>query len=312
MSDLVQQTRSAGVKKLAIELGFDLAGIAPVRPSAWQSAYRAWIDAGQHGAMSYLAGQYETRFDLRTRFPWARSIICLALYYYSPEPERPDSSPAGRIARYAWGRDYHKVMSGKMRKLEERIATQIGAHQSLSYSDTGPLLERELAALAGLGWVGKNTLLIHPGYGSYCVLGEIITSLELAPDEPDSDHCGTCTRCIDACPTGAITPYQVDARQCISYQTLENRSEIPSSLNKPIADAGFLAGCDICQEVCPHNSKPRHTQEPDFLPQATRLALPVIAQWDEQQWDIFTRGKAHRRAKFHMWQRNARILDGRA
>lgn len=310
MTDLVAQTRSATVKAEALKLGFDLAGITPAQPTRWPDAYRAWIAAGKHGAMSYLATNLDARFDIRTKFPWARSIICVAMYYYHPEPEAPQTDPAGRIARYAWGRDYHKVVGNKLRKLEAILADKLGPHESRSYSDTGPLLEREVAVLAGLGWMGKNTLLINRHYGSYCLLGEIVTSHELPPDTADTDHCGTCTRCIDACPTEAITPYSVDARRCISYQTLENRGEIPAELHAAIAKAGFIAGCDICQEVCPHNRQPPVAAEPDFAPQATRVSLPVIQSWSEQDWDIFTRGKAHRRAKYPMWQRNADILRG--
>lgn len=309
MTDLLAQTKSATVKAEALALGFDLVGIAPAQPTHWAQAYRAWIDSGKHGAMSYLASQLEVRFDLRTKFPWARSVICVAMYYYNPEPEAPPADDAGRIARYAWGRDYHKVIGNKLDKLEARLIEKFGPHESRSYTDTGPLLERELAALAGLGWIGKNTLLINSRNGSYCVLGEIVTELELVPDTPDSDHCGTCTRCIDACPTHAIEPYSVDARACISYQTLENRGEIPQELHPAIAAAGFVAGCDICQEVCPHNRRPRETTEPDFFPRSTHVSLPVIQGWSEQDWDIFTRGKAHRRAKFGMWQRNAAILQ---
>lgn len=308
MSDLVARIKSATIKIEAVKLGFDLVGIAPIQPSRWSDAYRAWISSGKHGAMSYLSNQLDARFDIRTKFPWARSIICVAIFYYSPDPEISSSNLVGRIARYAWGRDYHKVLEGKLRRFVSVIDDKCGPHESRIYADTGPLLEREIAALAGLGWVGKNTLLINPRFGSYCVLGEVLTSHEFTPDSPEPDHCGTCTRCMDACPTSALTPYSLDARKCISYHTLENRADIPESLHAAIAKSGFIAGCDICQEVCPHNRRPKLSAEPDFAPKSVSVSLPVVQNWSEQDWDIFTRGKAHRRAKFGMWQRNAAII----
>lgn len=183
--------------------------------------------------------------------------------------------------------------------------------QVRAYVDTGPLLERELAANAGLGWIGKHTLLIHPRQGSYFLLGELILSEELEPDSPMPNHCGTCTRCIDACPTDAITPYSVDARKCISYLTIEHRAAIAEEFHGPMRDAGFVIGCDICQEVCPFNRAPLVSREPDFVPRAPapEISLRQILEWQEQEWDILTRGRATRRVKFPMWQRNARILS---
>jgi epoxyqueuosine reductase len=181
-----------------------------------------------------------------------------------------------------------------------------------TYSDTGPLLERELAARAGLGWVGKHTLLIHPRHGSFFLLAEIILSLDLAPDSPIGDHCGTCRRCIEACPTAAISPYSVDATRCISYHTLENRGDVPAGFHPPMQAAGYVVGCDICQDVCPFNRRPLPAAEPDFAPRPPAPAVPLqtLLQWQEQEWDVITRGRASRRARFAMWRRNAAIVAG--
>jgi len=278
--------------------------------------------------MAFLTRQVEERLDVRKKFPWAKSVLCVGLSYWQESVVSGQWSVAGgqtaeeeprvegKIARYAWGRDYHKVVEGKLKRLERRIREAFSGEpmEMRAYVDTGPLLERELAARAGLGWVGKNTLLIHPRQGSWFVLGELVLSLELEADEPLGDHCGTCTRCIEACPTRAITPYSVDARTCISYLTLEHRAEIPAAVHGPMREAEYLIGCDICQEVCPFNGegRPVVTGEPDFTLRAPAPAVPLaeVLAWQEQEWDILTRGRAGRRAKFEMWKRNARVLGG--
>jgi len=294
-------------------------GIARVGPISDRdaAAYRAWLAAGQHGEMHYLAQQVEARLDSRQKWPWARSAIVVALSYYQEDPNAnsPAPSPAsGRIARYAWGRDYHRVLDVRLRRLEKTLRQHLPEpFEARACCDTAPVLERELAARAGLGWTGKHTLLIHPRHGSWFVLGELITSLDLAVDEPIPDHCGTCRRCIDACPTQAITPWQVDGQRCLSDLTLEHRSAIPAPLQPLMAGAGYVAGCDICQEVCPFNRQPLPLSDPDFHVQAPapRVPLDVVQGWTELDWDVATRGRAHRRARFAMWQRNAAILAQR-
>jgi epoxyqueuosine reductase len=341
------------LKTFARELGFDLAGIAPAGPSLHAEAYRDWIAAGKHGEMDYLARNLDERLALTRKFPWAQSVLSVAISYWqepaasphaapgtppaegappggqplplatedSPDPATQTNLATGRIARYAWGHDYHRVFESKLKRLEARIReafppqkTGLPTLEIRTYCDTGPILERELAARAGLGWIGKHTLLINPRHGSWFLLAEMILNLDLRADDPMPDHCGTCRRCIDACPTGAITPYSVDARRCISYQTLENRGEVPASLHAAMQDAGFVVGCDICQEVCPFNrdGRPLPTQEPEFAPRAPApgVGLASILRWNEQEWDILTRGRASRRAKFDMWRRNAEILQG--
>lgn len=325
--------RSARVKAIAANLGFDLVGIALPERSPRGKEYRDWIAAGHHGAMDYLATNVEKRLDLPAHFPWVKSIVAVGLSYYRgprispgtpaapPPADKPiENGPAdgqprsAKIARYAWGRDYHKVLSKMLRRLEAALRTHINKDmQSRAYVDTGPLLEREIAARAGLGWIGKHTLLLHPRHGSWFVLGELLTNLELAPDTPMTDHCGSCTRCVDACPTAAIRPWTVDAELCISYQSIENRGAVPTALHAPMAEAGYVVGCDICQEVCPYNGNPLESIAPDFAPTGPAPATPIeaILNWDDAAWDQATRGKSHRRVKLPMWQRNARIIaDG--
>ncbi len=323
---LSPHSRAAAIKTLALQAGFNLAGVSRPQPSAHADAYMQWLAAGKQGEMAYLARDPAQRLNSAEKFPWAKSILSVALAYHQPasqisnlKSQIPDSEaqPSGKIARYAWGRDYHKTFEAKLKTLERQIRAQFDAGapveermQVRAYVDTGPLLEREIAASAGLGWIGKHTLLIHPRHGSFFLLGELVLSLELEPDSPIANHCGTCTRCIDACPTGAITPYSVDATKCISYLTIEHRAAIPEEFHAPMRDAGYVVGCDICQDVCPFNRAPLPTQEPDFMPRepAPQIPLQQILQWQEQDWDILTRGRATRRVKFPMWQRNAQIL----
>ncbi len=304
--------------------GFELVGIAPAQPATHsRSQYRrhGFAAGPSTAAMEYLARDPDGRLDLPKKFPWVKSILCVALAYWSPEAleSTGDKSDEGRIARYAWGRDYHKVIEAKLKRLEKSIralfekapdAAPAEPLQIRAYCDTGPILERELAVRAGLGWIGKHTLLIHPRHGSWFLLGELLLSLELTPDDPMGDHCGTCQRCIEACPTHAITPHAVDATRCISYQTLENRGTIPADMHAPMRQAGFIVGCDICQEVCPFNRQPLPAQESSLAPRepAPSVSLQTILAWEEKDWDQQTRGRAFRRTKLPMFQRNARIL----
>jgi epoxyqueuosine reductase len=310
-------SRSAAVKAAALECGFTLAGISRPKISPYGDVFAHWLTAGKQGEMAYLARNPEERGNPGAKFPWAKSILSVALAYYQPASgaNGGEKKDAVRIARYAWGRDYHKVMEAKLKRLEKKMRAQFDAPgakpmQIRAYVDTGPLMEREIAANAGLGWIGKHTLLIHPRHGSWFLLGELVLSMELEPDSPVGNHCGTCTRCIQACPTQAIEPYSVDARKCISYLTIEHRAAIAPEFHSPMKDAGFLVGCDICQEVCPFNRAPLVTTEPDFAPRspAPAASLQDVLAWQEQEWDILTRGRATRRVKFGMWKRNAEIL----
>ncbi len=247
------------IKRLAIAMGFDLVGIAEPSASVYAQEYRAWLAQGQHGGMKYLEDSVASRTHLSCAFPWVKSVISVAMTYYTREPATasaanvglPESSAAvppvdearftGRIARYAWGRDYHRVLMGYLRQLQREIRDRAGDDLVCrAYVDTGPVHERELAARAGLGWIGKNTLLINPRYGSWFVLGELLTSLPLEFDSALPDRCGSCTRCIDACPTSALSPYQLNATRCISYHTLENRGDIPEEFHKSMHEAQYL------------------------------------------------------------------------
>jgi epoxyqueuosine reductase len=238
------------IKRLALDCGFDLAGIAPAAPLAEHARYSEWVRAGMAGEMRYLTDHRgDKRADPRFVLPSARSVVCVGKLYNGPYPQSRDIDDDTRawISRYAWGADYHDVLREGLARLAELLPPT----DTKICVDTAPLLERSLARRAGLGWIGKNTCLIHEGAGSWFFLGELLTSLALEPDSPPPDRCGTCTRCIDACPTQAITPMGVDSRLCISYFTIELRGGVPEAARASVGRHVF--GCDICQEVCPWN-----------------------------------------------------------
>ena len=264
---------AAGVKTDALELGFDLVGIASPEPSAHLPFYERWLSKGRHGEMAYLArpDALARRADLRRTLAEVRSVVVVGMDYLADREEGQHPPDVGVIARYARGRDYHRVLEGKLRALLEHIARRAAAAVTgRAYVDTGPLLERELAQRAGLGWFGKNTMLINPRRGSWFFLGALLVDVELEPDRPFADdHCGSCTRCLEACPTGALLGRDragapvMDARRCISYLTIEQRGTIPVELRAAIGNRVY--GCDICQEVCPFNVRfPEPTCEPGY------------------------------------------------
>ena len=278
---------SALVKELAREVGFDLAGVAPAEPTLEAQFYPEWLRRGYHGAMRYLEGERgEKRADPRTLLKTARSVICVAQVYHTKVPystERGDSSK-GWVARYAWGEDYHRTLKDRLHRLVERIREEAGPFKFKVCVDTAPLLERAYAHRAGLGWIGKNTCLIHERKGSWMLLGEVLTSLDLQPDDPAPFRCGTCTRCIDACPTAAIVPlgadagpsHALDATRCISYWTIELRGPVDEENRAEIGRHVF--GCDICQDVCPWNRWDRieTTSAEEYQP---RNAEPDLIEW---------------------------------
>jgi epoxyqueuosine reductase len=248
------------IKDQARRLGFTLAGVTAPEPPAHLSAFKRWLDAGRHGNMRYLANDRSRarREDPRLILPECKSILALAAPYADPKSaeasEEPDPGPNGRVAAYAWGDDYHNVFIPKLKELVAFIEKQVGHPvPNRYYTDTGPILERDLAQRAGLGWIGKNTCLINPKHGSYFLLAEILLGIELEPDSSfTTDHCGTCTRCIKACPTDCILPDRtIDARRCISYLTIELKDDIPEELRPLLGD--WVFGCDVCQMVCPWN-----------------------------------------------------------
>jgi len=292
--------------------GFGEAGIARAEPIAYERELVDWLEAKKHGEMSYLAKYVEQRIDPRRMFAGCRSMIVVADRYAGGAADELVRRQ-GRIARYARGGDYHKSMKKRLRQLCDELQAEYPAEFFRAAVDTAPVMEREHAARAGLGSVGKHTLLLDPGVGSYFFIGEILTTLELTPHaEPRTDHCGTCTRCLEACPTEALTPYALDATRCISYLTIEHRSLIDEEFHREMGD--WVFGCDICQEVCPHNGETIATQaaEVSAVYEARRRGFDLleILNWDEEDRRREFSGSALKRAKLEMFKRNALIAAG--
>lgn len=258
------------LREAALELGFDQAGFAPAAEPPNAEAYLAWLERGWHGEMRYMAREDAVRRRLAPAeaLPGCRTIIVVSLGYATADGEGASESSDAQISRYARGRDYHGIFEERLAALSAVLAEAAPGERTLPYVDYGPVLERDHAQRAGLGWIGKNTMLIDPRLGSYLLLGELLTTLDLPPDEPfTADHCGTCVRCIEACPTGAIRHSRgLDARLCISYLTIELRGPIPLDLRPLIGNRVF--GCDICQEVCPWNREVPEGREPELRPDA--------------------------------------------
>lgn len=300
-------------------LGFAAAGVAPAAPTRYADELRAWLDAGKHGSMAYLAEHVGARLDPARVLPGVRSVIMVADLYHarSSPPDGPAPSPLhGRVARYARGRDYHTAIKCRLHALADELRASFPGQAFRAAVDTAPILEREYAARAGLGWVGKHTLLIHPRLGSFTLLGGVLTTLEI-PGEPapEPDRCGSCTRCIDACPTGAITPYSVDASRCIAYLTIERRGPVDPAFHAPIGD--WIFGCDVCQDVCPHNSaRPPSVDvgepNPDYTPRRAGFDALEVLGWTEDARRAAFEGSALKRATLTMMKRNALIVLGNA
>jgi epoxyqueuosine reductase len=317
---------AAFVKKAAAEAGFDACGISPVRGFDELAHFPEWIAKGRAGEMKYMEARDESgnlkRASLKSAAPWARSVIVCAVNYNTDYPysTQVNDPRRGWIARYAWGHeDYHDSVLSKLRgieaKLKEFVAAEFATKEFTSrcYVDTGPFVERVYAKYAGVGWIGKNTCIINQKLGSWLFLGVILTSLDLdaEADLPAPDRCGTCTRCIDACPTNALLgPYQLDATKCISYLTIEKRGEIPEGMREGMGRHVF--GCDICQDVCPWNRKSPVSAAPEFQPRERLVnpALVWLAEIGEEEFRAKFRGSAIRRAKRTGIRRNAVIAMG--
>ena len=299
-------------KALALEAGFDLAGVAAADAPRELAFFAEWVARGYAGEMAYLTSQTARRGDLRQAFPWARSVVSVGAQYDTPHPYSTEASAdAGWIARYAWGDDYHDVMTAMLERLASALESEIGSFRSRVYVDTGPVVERAYAAAAGLGAWGKNTCLLHPEHGSWFFLGELVTDLDLLPDAPRPDMCGTCTACLDACPTGAFpAPYVLDATRCISYLTIELKGAIPETLRPGMGRQVF--GCDICQDVCPWNRRRRHQGRGMFEPRPGLAApdLDDLGQLDEEGFRARFRGSAVKRAKRRGLLRNVAVALG--
>jgi epoxyqueuosine reductase len=314
-------------KQSASAAGFDLVGVAPVREEDFPElgVFSQWIEAGHAGEMKYLekrseAGQLR-RASVKNAAPWAKSVIVCALNYnggrpYSTEVSDPER---GWISRYAWGgKDYHDSVLIRLKQVEAALRTVAEQHtmeiETRCYADTGPIVERVYAKYAGVGWFGKNTCIINQKLGSWLFLGVILTSLEIAPDLPAADRCGSCTRCIDACPTQAFTaPGKLDARRCIAYLTIEKRGEIAPEFRDAIGHHVF--GCDICQDVCPWNSKKGNapmTSAPEFQPQPMLVhpELNWLAEMSEENFRKTFRGSPVKRTKYAGLRRNVAVAMG--
>jgi len=299
------------LKAQASGLGFDLVGITSLGPAETAQAFDEWVESGYAGDMEYLSRGAEKRRDSRLPVPGCTSAIVVGLDYGG-------RAPRGPIARYARGDDYHDVMLRKLDELHDWIESELGHPvRAKAYVDTGPILERDLARRAGLGWFGKNTNLVNPGIGSFFFIGSLLVDLDLAPDTPfESDRCGTCTRCLDACPTGAfVEPRVLDATRCISYLTIELKGAIREDLREQMGT--HIYGCDVCQDVCPYNVKfAQELREPALVPRpgiaerdAHSLATEVLAM-DDEAFRIAFRGSPITRAKRRGLARNAAVVLG--
>lgn len=299
------------IKQLAVEAGFDRCGIAQAKPIGRGAYLKEWLRLGHAGSMDYLHRNLNLRLDPAQILPNARSAIVVALNYKqsSPMAETDRDTPRGRVAMYAWGEDYHDVIRDKLRALVDRLRAALpDPFESRICVDTAPIVERELAAAAGIGWIGKNTLVLEQDLGSYFFLGVIITTLDLQPDQPAGDHCGSCTACLDACPTRAFpAPYQMEASRCISYLTIEHRGDISQPFQKMMRD--WVFGCDVCQDVCPFNRHAPATTEPRFVaartPPSFDLSEVLGGTHDDHRRRL--RGSAMSRATPEMLRRNATI-----
>ncbi len=310
------------IQRAAAQAGFDLSGIAPVRDLPELDFFPEWLAQGRAGEMAYLEARAADgrlkRASLASAAPWARSVVVCALNYNTAAPYSTESTDRARgwISRYAFsGRDYHDAVMSRLKQVEAALQQAHPEAQTRRYVDTGPLLERVYAKYAGIGWIGKNTCILNERLGSWLFLGVILTSLELAPGLPPPDRCGTCTRCLDACPTGAFpAPYQLDASRCISYLTIEKRGAIPQDLRAGMGR--HLFGCDICQDVCPWNEKTSReaplTAAPEFQPRPDLMDPPLdaLAALTPEDFRRLFRGSAIRRTKYSGLRRNAAVAMG--
>jgi len=305
------------IKRWAIELGFAEAGISGTDLGEDERHLERWLEDGHHGEMEYMARHGSRRARPAELEPGTQRVISVRMDYIPPGTANAwgvlEDAEAGYVSRYALGRDYHKLMRNRLQKLAERIHAVIGDFGYRAYVDSAPVLEKALARNAGLGWIGKHTVLINRRAGSYFFLGELYTDLPLPIDPPASAHCGSCSRCIEICPTQAILgPYRLDAKRCISYLTIELKGSIPEELRTPMGNRIF--GCDDCQLVCPWNKFAQETAEPDFAPRHSLdgAKLVELFAWSEAEFLKRTEGMAIRRTGYEGWLRNIAVALGNA
>jgi epoxyqueuosine reductase len=308
----VRKNLKETIKEKARQLGFILAGVTTPDPPPHYDTFEGWLAQGRHGTMAYLATERSRlrRADPREIMPECQSILVLATPYTPPLPKVEGPGVRAGIASYAWGADYHEILPARMEDLVRFIEEQVGhSVKNRWYTDTGPILERDLAQRAGIGWIGKNTCLIHPKHGSYFLLSEILLDLALDPDSPFvTDHCGTCTRCIEACPTDCILPDRtIDATRCISYLTIELKDDIPMELREEIGN--WVFGCDICQMVCPWN-RFAGEGDPAFGHENPAHALTEELSTSSQQFDQRFKGTPLKRPKRRGYLRNVAVALG--
>ena len=306
---------AALLRRWALDAGFDRAGVATLEPSRHGEALRRWLERGEAASMAWMGRRVEDRLEPASRLPGARSALCVALRYWPLEGEQePEGDLWPRVARYARGEDYHGLMERRLEALGRRIAEAFPGTSWRRYVDTGPLLERELAARAGIGVAGKNTCLLERELGSWFLLGELLMTLDLEPDEPLADLCGGCTLCLDSCPTGALVePWRLDSNRCISYWTIEHRGPLPAAARAMAGE--WVFGCDICQEVCPWNR--RRSAEPAAdhpelrLPAERReLDLGGLLGLGREEYVARFRGSPMKRARHEGLRRNAAVAMG--
>ncbi|HYG65795.1 MAG TPA: tRNA epoxyqueuosine(34) reductase QueG [Thermoanaerobaculia bacterium] len=305
------------LKAWALEAGFDRAGVATLEPLEHGPSLLRWLERGDQADMSWMERRVEARLDPGQVHPGARSVLFVALQYHplskedGTEEAEPDGDLWPRVARYARGKDYHEVMGARLKALAARVREAFPGCDTRPYVDTGPVLERELAARAGMGAVGKNTLLLHPEGGSWFLLGELFLTLDLAPDVPLADMCGSCTRCLEACPTGALAePYRLDSRRCISYWTIEHRGSLPPEAREMVGE--WVFGCDLCQEACPWNTLPEGSTHPELElpPERGELDLARLLLLGRDEYVERFRGNPMKRPKLEGLQRNAAVAMG--
>lgn len=295
------------IKAKASELGFLACGIAKAEHLDQEAPrLERWLREGKHGQMGYMADHFDMRLDPRKLVPGAKSVISMAYNYFTERKQ--DDPQAPKLSSYAYGRDYHKVVKARLRPLMEFIKERFGDVSMRAFTDSAPVMEKAWAERAGIGWRGKHSNVIRQGSGSFFFLCEIILDLDLEADAPATDHCGTCRRCIDACPTEAITPYGVDGSKCISYFTIELKEAIPVGAGD---FKNWAFGCDICQQVCPWNRFSVPHREPDFMPKPELMAL-TAAEWHgmtELVFEELFQGSPVKRTKYEGLKRNLRYLE---